>query len=306
LAASASPSYNRAFETGKGVSNVGYVAVAAEAALRAGAIQKARYGQAIEIKQKGEIDLVTEVDRACEDAILDILRARCPGHDIVTEETDLARTGSRYVWYTDPLDGTTNYAHGYPFFCTSVALTIDGQPRRAGAVYDPIKDELFHRRERAGGARWAVPAPPRVVVHHLLRSLLVTGFPYDLRDDLAAKLKLFNRFMGTRAPSAATARSAGPLLPGRGTRGRLLGGAAPAVGHDGGHAPGRGGRRQGHPLRRLAGGPEGRRGPGGEPRAARGHARGTESRSGTPAAVADPMGPASNRSWPDANTEVDE
>jgi len=193
LAASAPPSYNRAFETGKGVSTH-YLAVATEAALRAGAIQKARYGQAIQIQQKGEIDLVTEVDRACEDAILDVLRSRCPGHDIVTEETDLARTGSRYVWFTDPLDGTTNYAHGYPFFCTSVALTVDGSTV-AGAVYDPIKDELF-TAERGQGARLN-GKPLRVTsCSTLLRSLLVTGFPYDLRDDLRAKLALFNRFMG--------------------------------------------------------------------------------------------------------------
>jgi myo-inositol-1(or 4)-monophosphatase len=194
LVASGGPSYNRAFESGKGVNDAGYVAVAAEAALRAGAIQKARYGQLIEIHQKGEIDLVTEVDRACEDAILDVLRSRCPGHDIVTEETDLARTGSRYVWYTDPLDGTTNYAHGYPFFCTSVALTVDGRPV-AGAVYDPIKEELF-TGERGAGARLN-GRPLRVSsCTALLRGLLVTGFPYDLRDDLTAKLRLFNRFMG--------------------------------------------------------------------------------------------------------------
>jgi myo-inositol-1(or 4)-monophosphatase len=193
LAASGAPSYNRAFEGGNGVS-ADFPAVAAEAALRAGAIQKARYGQQIQIHQKGEIDLVTDVDRACEDAILDVLRSRCPGHDIVTEETPLARTGSRYVWFTDPLDGTTNYAHGYPFFCTSVALTVDGQPV-AGAVYDPIKEELF-TAERGGGARLN-GRPLRVsTCTALLRSLLVTGFPYDLRDDLAAKLQLFNRFMG--------------------------------------------------------------------------------------------------------------
>ena len=171
-----------------------FAAVAAEAALRAGAIQKARYGQQIQIQQKGEIDLVTEVDRACEDAILEILRSRCPGHDIVTEETRLPRTGSRHVWYTDPLDGTTNYAHGYPFFCVSVGVALDDQVV-AGAVYDPIKDELF-TAERGGGARLN-GRPLRVsTTTALLRSLLVTGFPYDLRDDLKEKLKLFNRFMG--------------------------------------------------------------------------------------------------------------
>jgi myo-inositol-1(or 4)-monophosphatase len=171
-----------------------YVAVAAEAALKAGAIQKDRYGQKIEIVHKGEIDLVTEVDRACEDAILETLRGRFPGHDIVTEEQILDRVGSPFVWFVDPLDGTTNYAHGYPLFCSSVALTIDGVAV-AGAVYDPLKEELFTAEKGGGsyvnGRRLQVSSAGR-----LLQSLLVTGFPYDLRDDLVGKLRLFNRFMG--------------------------------------------------------------------------------------------------------------
>jgi len=171
-----------------------HAAIAAEAALRAGAIQKARYGQKIEIRHKGPIDLVTEVDRACEDAILETLRARCPGHDIVTEETVLERTGSRYVWFVDPLDGTTNYAHGYPFFCASVALTKDGEVV-AGAVYDALKDELFSA-ERGGGAHLNGRRLQVSAAGELLQSLLVTGFPYDLRDDLQAKLRMFTRFMG--------------------------------------------------------------------------------------------------------------
>jgi myo-inositol-1(or 4)-monophosphatase len=171
-----------------------FTGVAAEAVLRAGAIQKERYGTEFAIHQKGEIDLVTEVDRACEDAILDTLRTRCPGHDIVTEETDLPQTGSRHVWYTDPLDGTTNFAHGYPFFCASAALAQDGQ-LVAAAVYDPIKDELF-TAERGGGAHLNGQRQLVSSASSLLRSLLVTGFPYDLRDDLDSNLRLFNRFMG--------------------------------------------------------------------------------------------------------------
>lgn len=170
------------------------VAVAAQAALRAGAIQKERYGQRIEIRHKGVIDLVTEVDRACEDAILETLRARFPEHDIVTEETDLARRGSRYVWFVDPLDGTTNYAHGYPFFCASVAATCDGEVV-AGAVYEPLKEELY-TAERGGGAHLNGRRLKVSDSSELLQSLLVTGFPYDLRDDLVNKLRLFNRFMG--------------------------------------------------------------------------------------------------------------
>jgi myo-inositol-1(or 4)-monophosphatase len=170
-----------------------YVAAATEAVLRAGAIQKARYGQAIEVRHKGEIDLVTEVDRACEDAILEVLRGHFPDHDVVTEETQLTRTGSRHVWFTDPLDGTTNFAHGYPVFCSSVGLTVDGE-RVAGAVYDPLREELFTAERGAG----AFLNNQRLRVKHeteLLQSLLLTGFPYDLRTDIPGKLRLFYRFM---------------------------------------------------------------------------------------------------------------
>ena len=170
------------------------MAVAAEAVLRAGALQRARYGEAIEVSLKGEIDLVTEVDRACEDLVLATLRGRFPDHDIVTEERHLERTGSGHVWYVDPLDGTTNFAHGYPFFCCSVGLALEGRAV-AGAVYDPLREELF-TAERGGGA-FLNGRPLRVsTASALLSSLLVTGFPYDLREDVPAKVRLFNRFVG--------------------------------------------------------------------------------------------------------------
>jgi myo-inositol-1(or 4)-monophosphatase len=165
-----------------------------QAVLRAGQIQKSRLGQEIEVRHKGTIDIVTEVDRACEDAIVSTLRERFPDHDIVTEETDLARTGSRFVWFTDPLDGTTNYAHGYPFFCSSVALTVSGEVV-AGAVFDPVKEELFTAEK--GGGSYANGRRLRVSSSaDLLQSLLVTGFPYDVQEDLEGKLRLFSRFMG--------------------------------------------------------------------------------------------------------------
>lgn len=174
--------------------NERYLAVAAEAALRAGRVQKARYGQVLDVRHKGTIDLVTDVDKACEDEILAVIRSRFADHDIVTEETHIERTGARTVWYVDPLDGTVNFAHGYPFFSASVAVAVDGQTV-AGAVYDPLKDELFTaergqgaflngRRLRVSGAR------------ELVNSLLVTGFPYDVHDDVEAKLRLFRAFMG--------------------------------------------------------------------------------------------------------------
>ncbi len=170
-----------------------YLAVATEAALRAGAIQRAKYGAKLEIWHKGEIDLVTDVDRASEDAILATIRARFPDHDFVTEETFIERTGSRFVWFIDPLDGTTNFAHGYPFFCTSIALAVDGE-LVAGAVYDPIKDELF-TAERGGGAHLNGRRLRVSASSELLSALLTTGFPYDFRIDVSSSLRLFNRFM---------------------------------------------------------------------------------------------------------------
>ncbi|HET7292072.1 MAG TPA: inositol monophosphatase family protein [Vicinamibacteria bacterium] len=170
-----------------------YVATAAEAVLRAGALQRAKYGQEIEIAKKGEIDLVTEVDRVSEAAILAAIRERFADHDIVTEETAIERTGSRFVWFVDPLDGTTNFAHGYPFFCASVALAVDGE-LVAGAVFDPIKQELF-TAERGGGAHLNGRRLRTSSADRLLESLLVTGFPYDFRLDLQQSLRLFNRFM---------------------------------------------------------------------------------------------------------------
>lgn len=170
-----------------------YLAVATEAALRAGAIQKARYGTKLEIRHKGEIDLVTEVDKASEDAILATIRARFPDHDFVTEETFIERTGSRFVWFIDPLDGTTNFAHAYPFFCSSIALARDGEIV-AAAVYDPIKDELF-TAERGAGAHMNGRRLRVTPTDDLVQSLLTTGFPYDFKIDLASSLRVFNRFM---------------------------------------------------------------------------------------------------------------
>ena len=128
-----------------------HLAVATEAVLRAGRIQKDRYASGVAVEYKGEIDLVTEVDRDCELAILETIRSRYPSHDIVTEETDLARTGSRHVWFIDPLDGTVNFAHSYPFFCASVALAVDGEIV-AGAVFDPVAGRALLGREGRGRA----------------------------------------------------------------------------------------------------------------------------------------------------------
>ena len=170
-----------------------YRAVAADAALIAGRIQKARLGTDIGVEKKGELDLVTDVDRACEVAILARLRRSFPTHDFVAEESAPALSGSPYVWYIDPLDGTTNYAHKYPFFCTSIALTKNNMVI-ASAVYDPVKDELFTAARGRGATCNGFPlkvSPSK----DLLRSVFLTGFPYDLRDDMRHTLRLFERFL---------------------------------------------------------------------------------------------------------------
>ena len=171
-----------------------YLAVAIEAVLRAGRIQRDRYASGVAVEYKGEIDLVTEVDRACELAILETIRSRYPSHDVVTEETDLARTGSSHVWFIDPLDGTTNFAHSYPMFCASVALAVNGEIV-AGAVFDPLRDELF-TAEQGGGSHVNGRRLRVSTANELIRSLLITGFPYDLHEKLAERLRPFNRIMG--------------------------------------------------------------------------------------------------------------
>jgi myo-inositol-1(or 4)-monophosphatase len=171
-----------------------FTTLAAEAVLRAGGIQRERYESDFRIEHKGSIDLVTEVDHACEEAILDTLRGRFPGHDFVTEEQDLERHGARHVWYVDPLDGTTNFAHGFPFFCSIVALAVDGKVV-AGAIYDPLREELF-TGERGGGAHLNGRRLSVSVAPDLLSSLLITGFAYDVHEKVEERIRFFRRFLG--------------------------------------------------------------------------------------------------------------
>ena len=118
-------------------------ALKAEAARLGGAILREKWGQTRTIAYKGGIDLVTDADRASEDAILAFLRARFPGAAVLAEESGASGAGSDGLrFYVDPLDGTTNYAHNYPFFCVSIGLEKDGK-LAAGAVFDPIRGESF-------------------------------------------------------------------------------------------------------------------------------------------------------------------
>ncbi|MGH9176701.1 MAG: inositol monophosphatase family protein, partial [Vicinamibacterales bacterium] len=170
-----------------------FLATAIEAVVRAGDLQMARFGSALRIDKKGAIDLVTEVDVDVERMFRALIAERFPDHDVLAEEMGQARSGAAHRWVFDPLDGTTNYAHGVPIFCSTLALEIDGQPV-VGAVFDPNRRELF-TAERGVGA-WMNGDPVRVSPAAVLNdSVLVTGFPYDIRDRMHEILDVFAGFL---------------------------------------------------------------------------------------------------------------
>jgi myo-inositol-1(or 4)-monophosphatase len=171
-----------------------FLATAIEVVTAAGAIQRARFGQGVRVDKKGTIDLVTEVDVEVERMARALLGARFPDHDILAEELGGGRAGASHRWVFDPLDGTTNFAHGVPIFCAALALEIDGEAV-VGAVFDPNRQELF-TAERGVGA-WLNGAPIRVsTTAALIDALLVTGFPYDVHDRLDEVIGLFSAYVG--------------------------------------------------------------------------------------------------------------
>jgi myo-inositol-1(or 4)-monophosphatase len=174
------------------------LSTAVEAVLHAGAMQVAALGQRIRIDKKGAIDLVTEVDLAVETWFRAFIHDRFPDHRILAEELqDTARRGadsSPYCWIFDPIDGTTNYAHGLPIFCASLGLEIAGRLEVA-AVYDPTRKELF-TAERGGGA-FLNGVPIRVsATNTLLDALLCTGFHYQVHQSAEDVVGLFTQFIG--------------------------------------------------------------------------------------------------------------
>jgi myo-inositol-1(or 4)-monophosphatase len=154
--------------------------VAYAAAARAGALLRARYRYPQEVSFKSEVDLVTAVDREAETLIVDALAGAFPAHGIVAEESPARAGRDGHRWYVDPLDGTTNFAHGHPHFAVSLALARDDE-LLLGLVHDPIREETFSA-VRGGGAR--LNGAPIAVseVSVLERALLGTGFPYDCRS----------------------------------------------------------------------------------------------------------------------------
>jgi len=148
-------------------------------AREAGALLMHHFRQHLKIEYKGDADLVTAADRASEVLIRERIREQWPSHDILGEEQGLSDQGSQYRWYVDPLDGTTNFAHGYPVFCVSMGLEHKGT-RIAAVVYDPTRDELFSA-EQGRGARLNGEAIHVSKAATLKESLLATGFPSHKR-----------------------------------------------------------------------------------------------------------------------------
>ncbi len=170
---------------------------ACEFARAAGAVLLEGHGRVHAPEKKGRIDLVTEYDRRSEEVLLSMIRERFPHHAVLAEESGAhaARDAAAAVtrWICDPLDGTTNYAHNYPFFCVSVGVEVHGV-LAAGVVYDPVRDELF--AAAAGEGATLNDRPIRVTgVAQLGDALLVTGFPYDVRESPERHLPLFQDFL---------------------------------------------------------------------------------------------------------------
>jgi myo-inositol-1(or 4)-monophosphatase len=151
----------------------------AEVAREAGALLMDYFVQRVKIEYKGEADLVTVADRTSEALIRDRLRQRWPGFDMLGEEGGLQDTGNDYRWYIDPLDGTTNFAHGFPVFCVSMGLDYKGE-RIAGVIYDPTRDELF-AAEQGSGAYLNQQRIQVSQIANLAESLVATGFPSHKR-----------------------------------------------------------------------------------------------------------------------------
>jgi myo-inositol-1(or 4)-monophosphatase len=170
---------------------------------RAGRLLYERLNQHHQIQYKGTIDLVTEADKMSEDLIIAAISRRYPDHGIMSEESAEKNAQASMRWIIDPLDGTTNYAHGFPFFCVSIALEMDGVVT-LGVIYDPVRDELF-AAEREGGAYCNGRKLQVSEVSDLSRSLLATGFPYDIRVSPDNNINFFN----TMALKAQAIRRAG-------------------------------------------------------------------------------------------------
>jgi myo-inositol-1(or 4)-monophosphatase len=183
------------------------LALAKRVALEAGAIQRDRFETDFRVTTKSSsIDLVTEVDHACEKAIVGVIEAERPGDGILAEEGHGTEVeGCEWRWVIDPLDGTTNYAHGYPRFCVSIGVERRGV-REVGVVYDPLLDELYHA-VRGGGAWLGERRLSVSTQEDLGHALVATGFAYDVHrsssDNAACFARMLKAARGIRRDGSA-------------------------------------------------------------------------------------------------------
>jgi myo-inositol-1(or 4)-monophosphatase len=166
----------------------------AEAARRGGKVLRRKWGSQRTIEYKGGIDLVTDADRAAEEATVGFLRDRFPEAAVLAEESGASgATTASLRFFVDPLDGTTNYAHGVPHFAVNVAVE-DVQGLAAGATHDPLRGEMF-TAARGEGAHLDGAAIRVSETKDLSRAVLCTGFPYDVNQDPEAPLRIFAAYL---------------------------------------------------------------------------------------------------------------
>ncbi|HEY3276764.1 MAG TPA: inositol monophosphatase family protein [Syntrophorhabdaceae bacterium] len=166
---------------------------AIDLAYESGNIQRDFYGKRFEIRHKGEINLVTEVDIACQERIIALISEKFPDDEVIAEEKANSFDGKKNRWIVDPLDGTTNYAHGYPFFCTSIGYEVDGEII-VGVVYNPVFRELFYARKGQGAFFNGDPIHVSAIAD-LRQSLVCTGFPYDMAVKGRNNIDHFTNFL---------------------------------------------------------------------------------------------------------------
>lgn len=177
--------------------------IATEAARAGGKVLLQKFGSTLQVAYKGDVDLVTEADVAAETAIVEVIRGTFPRHNILAEEQDYGDEESAYCWIIDPLDGTTNYAHGVPWFSVSVALAVNRQVV-LGVVLHPFSGELFHAELGKGAYVNDIPLQVSKTLH-LDQALLATGFPYDRKTSSENNYQHFIAFQ----QSAQACRRAG-------------------------------------------------------------------------------------------------
>ncbi len=167
--------------------------VAVEAARAAGRILKERADRVGKIQYKGEIDPVTEIDLLCEQEVIGRIQKAFPSHAFLAEESGATEGDADHLWVIDPLDGTVNYAHGYPCYCVSIGYQCKGEVL-AGVVYNPCLDELFVAGKGQGATLNGKPITVSTTTE-LKQSLLATGFPYDINESADNNLDHFRNFI---------------------------------------------------------------------------------------------------------------